>query len=56
MTFYEIVRLYVNEVKRGRTNIENAPRPEALKSAVTLEIIDKNYSLALGGINKNVRI
>ena len=33
--YYEIVRLWVNEFKRGRKSIEDVPHPKTLKSAMT---------------------
>ena len=36
---YETVRLQVNEFKRGRKIINDAPRPRTLKSAVTMSTI-----------------
>ena len=44
---YETVRLWVNEFKRGKTNIEDKPRPGGLKTAVTPEIIDKIHGMVL---------
>ena len=42
---YETLTLWVNEFKRGRTSIEDAPRPETPKSAVTLENKDKFHDI-----------
>ncbi|KAK5646393.1 hypothetical protein RI129_004857 [Pyrocoelia pectoralis] len=52
---YEAVRLWVNEFKRGRTGIQDAPRPGAPKSAVTPEIIDKVHDLILTDRRLKVR-
>jgi hypothetical protein len=38
---YEAIRLWVNEFKRGRTSIEDAPRSGGPKTAVVPKIIDK---------------
>ncbi|EZA55747.1 Histone-lysine N-methyltransferase SETMAR, partial [Ooceraea biroi] len=52
---YETVRLWVNEFKRGRTSIEDAPRPGARKTAVTPEIIDKVHDMVLADRRVKVR-
>ena len=44
---YKTVILWVIEFKRGRTSIDDAPRPKTQKSAVTLENIDKVHDIIL---------
>lgn len=44
---YETVGLWVNEFKRGRTSIKDAPRSGAPKTAVTPEVIDKVHDMVL---------
>ena len=39
--------LWVNDFKRGKISIEDAPRPGTLKSAVTAENIDKVHDIVL---------
>lgn len=52
---YETVRLWVNEFKRGRTSIDDAPRPGAPKTAVVPEIVDKIHDLVLTDRRLKVR-
>jgi histone-lysine N-methyltransferase SETMAR len=52
---YEAVRLWVNEFKRGRTSIEDAPRSGGPKTAVVPKIIDKVHDMVLADRRVKVR-
>jgi transposase len=52
---YEAIRLWVNEFKRGRTSIEDAPRSGRPKTAVVPKIIDKVHDMVLADRRVKVR-
>ena len=53
--FYEIVKLWVNDFKQGRANIEDTRRPGTPKSTIKPENIDKVHDVVLADRRVEVR-